>query len=245
MTTTRVQFAQGLLKQLGVQPTNRAVNNLVSWMQAEGGNAEFNPLNTTLNLGLSGETNYNSFDNGKYHVQNYPTLQAGELAEAKTLKYHPEIISALNSSPAVFDTTVDNSGWGTSGLTPSVRPINKTVADKPGGLVTPVGTVGDGTSNSFKSIEWWNPFSWGNAATDAENLIFRVIAGGIGLFLIIWGVKMLLDSKGTSITNVFGGSPNTSSQKNSTTSNSATSEVEKTAEKAGSDVEELGEAALA
>jgi len=225
MTITRVQFAKGLLQQLGVQPTQRATNNLVSWMQAEGGNAEYNPLNTTLNLGLAGETNYNSFDHGKYHVQNYPTLQAGELGEAKTLKYHPEIISALNSSPSVFDTTVDNSGWGTSGLSPSVRPINKTVADKPGGLVTPVGSVGVGASGSIKPVEWWNPFSWGNAAGDAENIIFRVIAGGIGLFLMLWGIKILFDSKGPSITNLFGGSPNTSNQKST-----ITSDAEKAAE---------------
>jgi len=235
---TRVQFAQGLLKQLGVRPTQRATNNLVSWMQAEGGNAEYNPLNTTLNLGLAGETNYNSFDNGKYHVQNYPTVQAGELAEAKTLKYHPEIISALNSSPSVFDTTVDNSGWGTSGLSPSVRPINKTVADKPGGLVTPVGGVG--VSESLKPIEWWNPFSWGNAAGDVENIIFRVIAGGVGLFLMLWGIKILLDSKGPSITNLFGGSPNTSNQKST-----VASDAEKAVETAGSDAEKAAEVAVA
>jgi len=237
---TRVQFAQGLLKQLGVQPTQRATNNLVSWMQAEGGNAEYNPLNTTLNLGLAGETNYNSFDNGKYHVQNYPTLQAGELAEAETLKGYPQIINSLNSQPSVFDTTVDNSGWGTSGLSPSVRPINKTVADKPGGLATPVGSVDAGTSGSLKPIEWWNPFSWGNAASDVENIIFRVIAGGVGLFLMLWGIKILLDSKGPSITNLFGGSPNSGNQKST-----IASDAEKAVETAGSDAEKAAEVAVA
>jgi len=220
MTVTRVQFAQGLLQQLGVQPTQRATNNLVSWMQAEGGNAEYNPLNTTLNLGLAGETNYNSS-----HVQNYPSLQAGELGEAETLKGYPQIISALNSPPPVFDPTVVDSEWGTKDLTPSVEPVNATVAEKPGGQVTPVGSVGVRASGSVKPVEWWNPFSWGNAASDAENIIFRVIAGGIGLFFILWGIKILFDSKGPSITNLFGGSPNTSDQKST-----ITSDAEKAAE---------------
>jgi len=233
MTVTRVQFAQGILQQLGIQSTPQATDNLVSWMQAEGGDAEYNPLNTTLNLGLAGETNYNSFDNGKYHVQNYPSLAAGEYANAQTLQQYPQIINALNAPPAVFDATVDNSNWGTKHLTPSVRPVNATVASKPGGKATPVGSVGVGASESLKSVEWWNPFSWGNAATDAEDIIYRVIAGGVGLFLILWGIKILFDSKGPSITNVFGGSPNTSKPKSSVTSDvekAAKSDAEKTAE---------------
>jgi hypothetical protein len=233
MTVTRVQFAQGILQQLGIQATPRATDNLVSWMQAEGGDAEYNPLNTTLNLGLAGETNYNSFDNGKYHVQNYPSLAAGEYAEAKTLQQYPQIINALNAPPAIFDATVDNSDWGTKHLTPSVRPVNATVANKPGGQVTPVGSVGVGASESLKSVEWWNPFSWGNAATDAEDIIYRVIAGGVGLFFILWGIKILLDSKGPNITNVFGGPQNTGNKKSSMTSDvekAVKSDAEKTAE---------------
>jgi len=235
MTVTRVQFAQGLLQQLGMQPTSQATSNLVSWMQAEGGNAEYNPLNTTLNLGLAGETNYNSFDHGKYHVQNYPSLQTGEYAEAETLKQYPQILKALNSPPAVFDATVVNSGWGTSAhdLNTSTRPINATVASKPGGQVTPIGSVGTGASESLKPVEWWNPFSWGNAASDAEDIIYRVIAGGVGLFLMLWGIKILFDSRGPSITNMFGGSTNTTNQRGAVTSNTekaAESDTEKAAE---------------
>jgi hypothetical protein len=232
---TRVQFAQGLLKQLRLQPTQQATNNLVSWMQAEGGNAEYNPLNTTLNLGLTGETNYNSS-----HVQNYPTLQAGELGEAETLKSYPQIVNSLNSPPAVFDTNVVNSEWGTKDLNPSIRPINATVASQPGGQTTPVGSIGDGASGSIKPVEWWNPFSWGNAASDVENIIFRVIAGGVGLFLMLWGIKMLLDSKGPSITNLFGGSPNSANPKST-----VASDAEKAVETAGSDAEKAAEVAVA
>jgi len=220
MTVTRVQFAQGILQQLGIQPTQQATNNLVSWMQAEGGSAEYNPLNTTLNLGLAGETNYNSVG-----VQNYPSLSTGEYADAQTLQNYPQIIKALNAPPSVFDATVVNSKWGTKNLNPSVKPVNATVPNRPGGQVTPVGSVGVGASESLKSVEWWNPFSWGNAATDAEDIIYRVIAGGVGLFFILWGIKILFDSKGPSITNVFGASPNTSKQKSS-----VTSDVEKAAE---------------
>jgi hypothetical protein len=220
MSVTRVQFAQGLLQQLGIRPTQQAVNNLVSWMQAEGGSAEYNPLNTTLNLGLPGETSYNSD-----HVQNYPSLQAGEYATAKTLKEYPQIIGALNSPPAIFDATVVNSSWQTKDLTPAVEPINATVASKPGGPVTPIypnlgpidtGSVGpstSGSSSSLKPIEWWNPFSWGNVVPDAiteiEDVIYRIIAGGVGLFLMLWGLKMLFDSKGPDTINVFGAAKRT------------------------------------
>jgi len=199
MTLTRVQFAKGLLSQLHQPQTPQAVNNLVAWMQAEGGDAEYNPLNTTLDLGVKGETNYN-----KVGVQNYPNETTGEYAEAYVLQHnYPQIIGALNSSPAAFDSTVVTSHWGTKDLAPDVMPINKTVATSPGGIVTPVKGGDVGVSNPVnKKVVLWEPWTWGNAASDIQNLGYRVLAGGIGLGLVLWGLKMLLDSKSSSITNI-------------------------------------------
>jgi len=168
-------------------------------MQAEGGDAEYNPLNTTLDLGVKGESNYN-----KYGVQNYPNETTGEYAEAYVLQHnYPQIVKSLNSSPAEFDSTVVTSHWGTKDLAPDVMPINKTVATRPGGIVTPVKGGSAGVSNPVnKKVVLWEPWTWGNAATDIRNLGYRLLAGGIGIGLILWGLKMLLDSKSSSITNI-------------------------------------------
>jgi len=168
-------------------------------MQAEGGNAEYNPLNTTLDLGVKGESNYN-----KVGVQNYPNEATGEYAEAYVLQHnYPQIVKTLNSSPAEFDSTVVTSHWGTKDLAPDVMPINKTVATRPGGIVTPVKGGEVGVSNPVnKKVVLWEPWTWGNAASDIQNLGYRLLAGGIGLGLVLWGLKMLLDSKSSSITNI-------------------------------------------
>src|SRR4051794_36629560 len=79
-TYTRLDFAKALLDRLGLKHTKRRLWALLAWMQAEGGNALFNPLNTTHEM--EGATNYNSVG-----VKNYTSLHQGVVATAKTLNY--------------------------------------------------------------------------------------------------------------------------------------------------------------
>jgi hypothetical protein len=184
MAITRVQFAQAVLQALGQPITPQATNNLVAWQQAEGGNAQYNPLNTTLNLGLPGETTYNSAG-----VQNYPSYQAGVTATAKTLEepQYQSVVANLNSSPSAFDATVTSSPWGTHDLTPAVSPINKNIATNPGGSKTPVGQIPPSTG----SISIWGLLTGNLKSSGVESYLERALAIVVGIVVVIVGIKML------------------------------------------------------
>lgn len=116
---TREQFAKALLSQMGLAPTKRRLWALVSWMQAEGGNAKFNPLNTTHEM--PGATDYNSVG-----VKNYKDLHQGVMATVKTLDYgarhnlygYKPIRTGLvrNKWASKILWAVERSQWGTGGL---------------------------------------------------------------------------------------------------------------------------------
>jgi hypothetical protein len=183
MAVTRVQFAQAVLQALGQPATPQAVNNLVAWEQAENGGAAYNPLGTTLNLHLPGETVFNSSD-----VQNYPSFQAGALATAKTLEEprYSAVVANLNSSPAAFDAAVTSSPWGTHDLTPAVRPINKDIVTRPGGEKKPVSQLqGQTQAIHFK---WYEPWTWDATATAYVERAFAII---VGIVVVIVGIKIL------------------------------------------------------
>jgi hypothetical protein len=156
----------------------------VAWEQAEGGNAQYNPLNTTLNLGLPGETVYNSAG-----VQNYPSYQAGVTATVKTLEepQYQSVIANLNSSSTAFDSSVRSSPWGTHDLTPAIRPINKTIATKPGGKNTPVGQIPPSTG----SISIWGLLTGNLKSSGVESYLERAFAIVVGVVVVIVGIKML------------------------------------------------------
>lgn len=108
-------FATDLLNQLGAPVTPNNVKALDAWHQAEGGNAAFNPFNTTQSM--TGATNYN-----KVGVKNYASYQDGLAATVKALqtgsKSYAPILAALkagNNAIAVAD-AVGNSQWGTNGI---------------------------------------------------------------------------------------------------------------------------------
>lgn len=125
---TRYQFAKALLDRLGLKPTKRRLWALLAWMQAEGGNAKFNPLNTTHDMPLA--TDYNSV-----HVKNYVTLREGVIATAKTLDYgarhdlygYKAIREALvkNRWASIILAAVERSEWGTGGLALLCLPLVK------------------------------------------------------------------------------------------------------------------------
>lgn len=116
---TRGQFAEQLLPLLDAPVTQRNLWALVSWMQAEGGNARFNPLNTTKKM--PGSTDYNWVG-----VQNYTSLQQGLEATAETLNYgadrdlygYKPIRRRLRRTAFARDIlrAVEESQWGTGGL---------------------------------------------------------------------------------------------------------------------------------
>lgn len=117
--TTREALARQLLPKIGARATKRNLWALVSWMQAEGGNAAFNPLNTTLDR--PGATNYNGVG-----VKNYVSLAQGVEATAETLNYGADrgfygyrpIRKRLrgNAWASLTLLAVERSVWGTGGL---------------------------------------------------------------------------------------------------------------------------------
>lgn len=125
---TRESFALSLLLEIEAPGTQRNLWALVSWMQAEGGSAAYNPLNTTLLM--PGSTNYNSVG-----VQNYTSFRQGIEATAYTLNYgadrglygYKPIRRRLRRSAwAKWTlTAVERSVWGTGGLALRCLPMVK------------------------------------------------------------------------------------------------------------------------
>lgn len=111
---------------LEVPHTNHNAWAGVSWIQAEGGTALWNPLNTTQKM--PGSWNYNSVG-----VQNYPDFTSGLNATVKTIKQtDPElgfddILRFLRGDHTAKATlkAVELSRWGTGGLALVVLPFVK------------------------------------------------------------------------------------------------------------------------
>lgn len=116
---TREDFARLLLKEIGAPVTQRNLWALVSWMQAEGSIADFNPLATTQEM--PGATNFNSVG-----VKNYRSLEEGVEATARTLNFganwglygYKPIRRRLRRNAWAYWTlrAVEDSIWGTGGL---------------------------------------------------------------------------------------------------------------------------------
>ena len=116
---TREEWAKRFLGRLEA-PTNRAnLYAVVSWIQAEGGTARANPLNSTLYK--PGSTVFNSAQ-----VRNYPSVEVGLEAAIETLQYGAErdlygyrpIKRNLKRGRRAGKTlrAVEASEWGTGGL---------------------------------------------------------------------------------------------------------------------------------
>jgi hypothetical protein len=112
MANGEQQWATGVLRKLGVQPTQRSVSNLIGWAKAEGGHtngARYNWLNTTQNMPGAGNTGTQG------NIKVYKSLQQGIDATAKTLQNgrYGGIISALGGSPDRLAAAIGSSPWGT------------------------------------------------------------------------------------------------------------------------------------
>jgi hypothetical protein len=85
----------------------QAVRLLTAWQRAEGGSADFNPLNTTMSV--PGATLYN-----KAGVRNYPDELAGLAATLLTLRlaYYRKVVASLRSMLLASSPGIHT--WGTS-----------------------------------------------------------------------------------------------------------------------------------
>lgn len=126
---TREDYAKRFLKGVKAPVTKRNLLAIVAWMQAEGGNAKWNPLNTTH--WAIGATDYNWVG-----VKNYPDARTGIEATAETLNYgartgqyhYARIRSRLRRNKGALGTlwAVERSTWGTGGLGVKVLAMFKT-----------------------------------------------------------------------------------------------------------------------
>lgn len=135
---TRRDFARAFLKEIEAPITKHNMRALISWMQAEGSAARFNPLATTQDWPNS--TSFNSVG-----VRNYRTLADGVEATAKTLDYGADhdkygyrpIRKRLRNNAWAYWTlrAVETSLWGTGGLAlrclPWVKKSFESYADQP------------------------------------------------------------------------------------------------------------------
>jgi hypothetical protein len=130
-------YAQELLSKLGAPATANNVAFLNAWAKAEGGNASYNPFNTTQPA--PGASNYNSVG-----VRNYTSPQQGISATIQTLLNgrYGNIVQGLRSgaTPQALATAVANSPWGTGsgvlrvlGDTPVSSLVNAAWGDPKGG----------------------------------------------------------------------------------------------------------------
>lgn len=111
---TRGEFAKAVTEKLGFKSTLHTRRAWAAWMQAEGGGARNNPMNTTLRM--PGSTNYNSVG-----VQHYVSPEQGVEAMAKTLREkghrYEEVRRLINrngSATSILE-AVGDSEWGTDG----------------------------------------------------------------------------------------------------------------------------------
>ena len=136
-TTSDDKFYKQILKCIGAEPTKDNMSFMYAWRQAEGGNATFNPFNTTKSI--PNATNYNSAN-----VKNYKTMEDGVKATCDTLKlgYYYDIVTGLQKDIGLYE--LSRLGglkkWGTGelvakvadgyldGSTQKPSPINTNVA---------------------------------------------------------------------------------------------------------------------
>lgn len=110
MSTSRHIWTRDLLEALDVPGSLENFVAVIAQIQAEGGQAKFNPLNTTLRA--LGSQDYNAV-----HVQSYASYSSGLAATASTLKQAnmAKLLSALKlgSSAHAYWAALAVSPWGT------------------------------------------------------------------------------------------------------------------------------------
>lgn len=126
MPVDRDTYFHALIDLLNAKHGTSNARALVSWAQAEGGNALWNPLNTTWRMPSS--TLYNTVG-----VQNYASMDSGLRATALTLEQtdpdlgFDKVLAHLRRNARAEQTlkAVANSSWGTGALALEVLPYVK------------------------------------------------------------------------------------------------------------------------
>jgi peptidoglycan hydrolase-like protein with peptidoglycan-binding domain len=106
-------FYRAILRMLGANETPEKMKFLKAWRQAEGGQADYNPFNTTKNLKVKGIRNYNSAG-----VKEYPNPAAGLAATVATLKlpHYARLLALLRDDSVTAHQLADCPDlqtWGT------------------------------------------------------------------------------------------------------------------------------------
>jgi peptidoglycan hydrolase-like protein with peptidoglycan-binding domain len=112
MSEVSSEFYGAVLHAISAPVTPTTLGLLRAWQHCEGGNATFNPFNTTM-------TDHGASDYNDVGVKNYPSEAIGIHATAATLglHYYEGIRVALREQNAhLFGDAVDNSPWGTRGV---------------------------------------------------------------------------------------------------------------------------------
>jgi hypothetical protein len=106
-------FYKKVLECVGAKPTKDNMLFMYAWRQAEGGDAKFNPFNTTMKM--QGASDYNNKG-----VKNYRTAKDGIKATCDTLKlrYYTDIVDGLKDDVGIYELSrMDGlTKWGTGTL---------------------------------------------------------------------------------------------------------------------------------
>lgn len=110
------QWAASLLKRLNIPQSSGALQALVGWEKAEGGNwnndARYNPLNTTQGAPGAGNTG------AQGNIKAYTSWGQGLNATVQTLKngrYNPILSALKQGDPSAVASAIGQTPWGTSG----------------------------------------------------------------------------------------------------------------------------------
>jgi hypothetical protein len=111
---TRGQFVTAVLRALGIKVELHGRRAMQAWLQAEGGSANYNPLNTTLRL-----TGSTTLPGNTVGVQEYQSAEDGIIATVRTLKEEGHGYARIRrrlrlNAPAwaIVDAIIE-SDWGT------------------------------------------------------------------------------------------------------------------------------------
>jgi hypothetical protein len=113
-----INFYNAVLRGIGAPESDNNLRFMNAWRQAEGGNALFNPFNTTQRA--EGATNYN-----KATVKNYVSEEQGIASTVKTLlyKYYDRIVADMRADSPATKTASNHDQlkvWGTGTLISTV-----------------------------------------------------------------------------------------------------------------------------
>jgi hypothetical protein len=111
---TRGEYTHQLCRRLGVEKTLHVRRAFATWMQSEGGDANCNPLNTTLKMPGSW-----SLPGNTAGVQEYPDFETGIDATVETFdtkgQGYERILGAMkrNDSARKIVRIIGETNWGT------------------------------------------------------------------------------------------------------------------------------------